>query len=443
MPRVILLARHFPPIGGPGVQRTLGSVRHLPSHGYEPIVVTGTARHRDRWEPRDPGLYERVPSELAVHRVEGPEPAARSSRVATLRSAPPPWVRFWVERSVELACDRGRGADAVIASCLPYETAFAGDRVARALDCPWIADLEDPWALDETRPALSALHHVLAVRTMRRALSTASAIVMSSPHAAQLVRTAMPELAEKVRVTSIPIGFEPGDFEAGEPRPPGEAFRVVHTGSLHTEPGQRLRRTQVRRRLLGGTARGLDILTRSHVFLAEAVASAMRADPGLEGRVELHLAGDLTHADRAASSDYTFIRAHGQLSHRDSVDLMRSADLLFLPMHDLPEGVRAGLVPYKTYEYLGARRPILAAVPDGDVRDMLSPLPQATLVRPADVNAMAGALRERIDAATTAPGGREPDSPVSACYTRARSVAQIAAVLDGVLGRPSSTRLAA
>ena len=40
MRRVLMLARHFPPIGGPGVHRTLGSVRHLESHGYQPIVVT-------------------------------------------------------------------------------------------------------------------------------------------------------------------------------------------------------------------------------------------------------------------------------------------------------------------------------------------------------------------------------------------------------------------
>ena len=61
---------------------------------------------------------------------------------------------------------------------------------------------------------------------------------------------------------------------------------------------------------------------------------------------------------------------------------MRSADLLFLPMHDLPPGRRAGLVPYKTYEYLAAERPILAAVPDGDARDILSRVSHATLCRP-------------------------------------------------------------
>ena len=37
MRRVLYLARHFPPIGGAGVHRTLGSVSHLQRYGYGPI----------------------------------------------------------------------------------------------------------------------------------------------------------------------------------------------------------------------------------------------------------------------------------------------------------------------------------------------------------------------------------------------------------------------
>ena len=58
VPRVLIVARHFPPMGGAGVHRTLASVRHLGEHGFEPIVVTGPARRapRNRWEPLDEGL---------------------------------------------------------------------------------------------------------------------------------------------------------------------------------------------------------------------------------------------------------------------------------------------------------------------------------------------------------------------------------------------------
>jgi hypothetical protein len=72
---------------------------------------------------------------------------------------------------------------------------------------------------------------------------------------------------------------------------------------------------------------------------------------------------------------------------------------------------------------------------------MLAPLPQASLVRPADVDAMAAAVRRRIDAAEAA-GGREPNTAPPQAYTRARAVAAIAEVLDGVTG-PSARRLAA
>ena len=57
-------------------------------------------------------------------------------------------------------------------------------------------------------------------------------------------------------------------------------------------------------------------------------------------------------------------------------------------MHDLRPGSRARIVPGKTYEYLAAGRPILAAVPDGDARDFLSQCGTALLCRPDDVEGM-------------------------------------------------------
>jgi hypothetical protein len=418
MSRVLMLARHFPPIGGAGVHRTIGSVRHLRDHGYLPLVVTSAAEHRDRWEPRDEQLLASVPPDTPVHRVD-PPPPGRSSRLRGLAGLPPAWVASWVRDSVQLGRTVGADAEVIYASCLPYETAFAGAQLARDLGRPWVADLEDPWALDEMRMYPTGVHRALELRRMRRALATASAVVMAAPEAAKRVRAAMPELARRVVVTGIPIGYEPDDFDVAADRSGAGTFRIVHTGSLHTGLGQQLRRTRTRRRLLGGTVRGLDVLSRSHVFLLEALAG----DPALRGHVEVHLAGGLTAADRTVAERYDFVRDHGLLPHHETVALMRSADLLFLPMHDLPRGVRAGLIPYKTYEYLAARRPILAAVPDGDVRDMLAPLPQVSLVRPSDVGGIAAAVRERVAA------GPQPDSAPPEAYERARSVTRIAEVL--------------
>src|SRR3954451_7667373 len=117
MSRVLMLARHFPPIGGAGVHRTVGSVRHLPEYGYEPVVVTGPApldEQQNRWEPRDAGLLERIPDGAEIHRIPGPEPAGRQTRVRKIFDMPAPWVDHWLAESVRLGQHVGRDADIVL-----------------------------------------------------------------------------------------------------------------------------------------------------------------------------------------------------------------------------------------------------------------------------------------------------------------------------------------
>jgi glycosyltransferase involved in cell wall biosynthesis len=177
----------------------------------------------------------------------------------------------------------------------------------------------------------------------------------------------------------------------------------------------------------------VDILTRSHVFLIAAIDRLLSSEPGLAGRIELHLAGALTPKDRELARARPYVRRHGQLGHAETIALMRSADLLFLPMHELPPGRRAGLIPYKTYEYLAAERPVLAAVPDGDVRDLLAPLKHATVCRPSDVGGMAGAIREWAKGAPVGEVLQGLDSPPLRELERGRLVARIAPIFDEVL----------
>ena len=108
---------------------------------------------------------------------------------------------------------------------------------------------------------------------------------------------------------------------------------------------------------------------------------------------------------------------------------MRAADLLFLPMQGLPHGERATIVPGKTYEYLAARRPILAAVPAGDARDFVRAADAGDTVLPDDVDGMAAVLQTRIAAGRAAD--RALDASV-ARFERRELTRQLAAVLRGV-----------
>jgi glycosyltransferase involved in cell wall biosynthesis len=443
MRRVLFLAQQFPPIGF-ATGRTVACARHLPEHGYEVVVITGPGEHSSRWAQSDPALLERI-ADVEVERIAGPMPPDRtgmSARLARWLEQPPPWVNSWVKGARETARSLDGPFDLILANLIPYETAFAASKLSRDLGIPWVADLEDPWALDEMRVAPTGLNHRIDRTRMRFGLETATGIIMNCREAADRLRAEMPDLGRVV--AGIPHGFTAEDFDAPAPRRDDLAFRIVHTGSLHTQLGIDHRRSARMRSLLGGTSVDVDILTRSHVNLIAAIDSLQASEPRLAGWIELHLAGHLTDADRAVIGNRPYIRTYGQLSHADTIALARSADLLFLPMHDMPVGRRARLVPCKTYEYLATGRPILAAVPDGDARDLLSDFRRAHVVRPADVAGMTVAIGERLHDRDRGVGEDGVASDLLGPYERRELTRHIAGVLDEVMGsRVEAARVAA
>ena len=182
---------------------------------------------------------------------------------------------------------------------------------------------------------------------------------------------------------------------------------------------------------------GIDILTRSHVFLLEAIDGLLQDEPELADAIEVHLAGVLSPTDREIAERSPVVRMHGYLDHSETLRLLRTADLLFLPMHDMPEGHRIGITPGKTYEYVASGRPILAAVPDGDVRELLQEAGTAFICRPADVAAMRRIVREQVERVRSGAPAPALDEAVAARYERRHLTGLLAGVFDELAGAPA------
>jgi glycosyltransferase involved in cell wall biosynthesis len=433
MRSVLLIAFHYPPIGGAGVQRNVQIVRRLPEHDYRSVVLTGAAAPDYRWTPTDLSLGDRGEAPV-THRLVGTEPPhgvrweARLERWARI---PARWQRWWSSRLVDAVEALPEEVALVRASLAPYAIGPAIVDAARRLGKPLVLDLEDPWALDEMMVYPTQVHRLLELRKMRRVLAAADAVVMNTPEAAHRVLGAFPELTGRVR--AIPNAFDPTDFEGAASERGDGRFRIVHTGSLHMDAGLTHRGMSRPRRALGGFVEGVDFLTRSHIFLIEALSRLLDSHPELRDVIELHCAGVLTPTEQQNIERVANATLHGFLSHRETTELIRSADLLFLPMQDLPRGRRATIVPQKTYEYLASGRPILAAVPDGDARDLLAEAGSARLCRPDDVAAMADYLRLEVDRWKS---GTEPVPPRPELVARCsadRLAAEMADLFDELL----------
>ena len=417
---VLLICYYFPPLGGAGVQRSAKFVRYLPDHGFRPIVVAGPEEGRGEWEPGDPGFLDELPPQLPVFRPATAAPSGPRELLPRLFGSPDRQDRWW--SAAVLASGRealARHAPGLIfVSLSPFSGFEPALQLAREAGLPLVVDLRDPWVLDEVQIYGTGWHRRRALARMGRLLRQAQGIVMNTPEALAAARAAFPAL-DPARLRVIPNGYDAEDFAGLVPRAPDGRLRIVHSGYLHSSRALALdRRRSSWRRHLGGLLVELDFHGRSLRYLLEALA---RLEPAQRERIELELLGQLSAEDQAAidaSPARACVRARGYLSHSATVAALARADLLFLPLHALPPGFRARIVPGKTYEYLASGRPILAALPEGDARDFVAAAEAGTLVAPDDVAGMARALERALaqlpESGPTAPPTAPPTALPSA-----------------------------
>jgi hypothetical protein len=141
--------------------------------------------------------------------------------------------------------------------------------------------------------------------------------------------------------------------------------------------------------------------------------------------------------DAADVEDLSDVRGH--INRSEALGLLSQADALLLLSVDAP-GVQdvfysKGIYPGKTFEYFGARRPILCVPGDRGLLDDLIRKTQTGVVlrTPLEVaDHLTQALRDW-------KAGREflyrPDEAVVSRYTRRGLASRLAAILDEVVSR--------
>lgn len=421
--RLLLLAYHFPPQVGAAAARAASLARWLPEFGWDVEVITVS----DGFHPSAAGAdrawlceVERTRSlELsrwarrAVTRrpLDDSEPLVLGSRQDRLRR----WVREWCyvpdSRAgwipfARLALKRALAKDSrstiVYSTSVPYSAHFAawaslGPRTR------WVAEFRDPWS---EAPALlrprSATRRALDERMHRLVLQRADRIVVTSnATAAELVSAR--GLAED-RLSVVPNGFEPVPTSV----PPGAdqscLFQYVGTVSEGEDVEPLLRGLQRARSVVGDRLR-FRVVGPTQIWQA-----ALRQIPGLENTV--HLVGT---TDGRTASEFT-----GAAS--------ANVVLSWLPF--------LVTIPGKVFEYLGARRPVIAAVPPGsEAAALLSDYGVVEFVDGADEGAWAEAFleiaRRHQDGALSSPmTGRKSVEEL----TRRTRAQQLAVVLDALVG---------
>lgn len=320
------------------------------------------------------------------------------------------WVPFALQRAIEVV---ERQAPAALYSTYPPASAhLLGLWLKRRTGLPWVADFRDSWTTDPLDPALPAWRLALERQLEQAVVEAADVVVTATELSAGYLRQLYPRAADRVRV--ITNGFDPEEFAGAHAAPPsGGPLRLVHTGSFSYSHPQRSPRA-----------------------LFAALESLLAEDRAWAGRLRLVLAGNISPAERqqaAALEGAGMVECLGAVERRQAISLQQEAHLLLLLDHARPWP--ASNVPGKFYEYLAARRPILALCGPGMVADLTHRLGTGFHAPPDEVQAIRQVLVEAWERFVRGalPGAVAADQLRP--YHRRELTGQLAGCFDALLAR--------
>jgi glycosyltransferase involved in cell wall biosynthesis len=449
-----MVSYYFPPAGGPGVQRVAKHVKFLREFGYEPIVLTATARDysgpSELQAPTDASLAVEIPQDVEVVRVPSGQPFRllewlRRMRLDALRElafvpdTAITWIRPAVHKAREIA--RRRKVEIIYTSVKPHSVAVIGWMLKRALGVPWVIDFRDPWTQYFLATFPTRLHFRFEQWLERFLLRRADSIITITPTARENL-LAWCDFLSPDKVSVITNGYDDEDFDDSNKRAASNgSFTLVYSGVFCGAPAsgsaekspwaEQLWRGL--RHWLAYTPRRFDRLTHSPKYLLDALRELFEEMPELRGRIKLVHVGPFDKANSEYARELGIegaLEAPGYVSHSRAVELMTNADALFFCLADSETGERNDCVPQKVYEYLGSRRPVLALTPDGDARDFFRLAGTAVVCHPRSISEIkAGVLS--LARRTFEPASNEE---FIRGFRRRNLTRQLAGIFDRVTG---------
>lgn len=227
---VIIVSPHFPPSTLAGVHRARHLAKHLPTHGWRPIIVR--ADETTYTEAPDPALASLVPNTVTQIRTNAiPARLARRFGIGDIG------LRAYgsISKAVADAAKRFH-PEAVIITGSPFYPFLMSQHFAKRLGLPVVLDFQDPWISEAgyLRPTWSkgGIAHQLSVLLEPLALRHAAWVTTVSDNHNEELRRRHVWLAPD-RMTAIPIGGDPDDFEAMRLRPPERPAVTLDPGRIN------------------------------------------------------------------------------------------------------------------------------------------------------------------------------------------------------------------
>ena len=363
--KVLVITYYWPPAGGSGVQRWLKFVKYLPEFGVTPVVFTVKD---PEYAVLDESLQNEVADDLEVLRVKIWEPnqllakfggKSKSTSAGFLDAKPglkdrllrfiranyfiPDSRVFWINSSVKYLEEylKDKDFDAVITTGPPHSVHLIGLALKKKLGLKWVADFRDPWT------SIDYFHNLpLTKRSLkkhrkleREVLNTADGVIVVGAHMKEEFD------AQNENVHVISNGYD--------------TYAPEETAKLDTE--------------FTLTYAGLMNDDRNPEGLWAVLGRISAASPEFRDDLKIRIVGSCSPGVHNSIKDNGLIDNFDNLGYQDHdqvAQYQQSAQVLLLTVNKVPSA--KGIVTGKIFEYMQARRPVLAIGPtDGDLAGII------------------------------------------------------------------------
>lgn len=410
----IYIAYDFAPFANAGSLRCVKFVKYLPNHGWQPLVITARYRYR---KGRDDTLLLDLPRSATVRKVTNVEPSVilpERFRQPIVKYMLPDDKAWWTKPAITAAerLVHASGAQVIMATGNPWTSLMVGKKLKDRTDLPLVLDFRDPWTQSADRCWPSARRRVQEESLEAEAIKAADAVIVVTEHLGALMAERYPAIIDKVYV--IPNGFDHNDFNSSKPQVPPvrrDTMMLLNMGSIY------------------------DLSQMNMLF--HTLSKLARRTPALAGAMRVELVGGWWPKQLREMADRhqigSMVALTPRVSHQEAVARIVAADVLLV--------FRPQRYAYsaKVFEYLAARRPILAVTPgDGALADLLAQTGGGTVVGPGDAKVLEEALVEMFRRWQAGSLTAVVDDDVVDTYRRDRLAGRLADLLDKVASASTS-----
>jgi len=364
MKKALIITYYWPPAGGSGVQRWLKFVKYFREFGIEPVVYTVENPNypivdaslkndipinmevlkQPIWEPNN------VLSFLGKNKTESagflnPNPTLFGKIIQYIRANYfiPDARKFWVKPSVKYLkkyLDKNK-IDVVITTGPPHSMHLIGLKLKQQLNIKWIADFRDPWTeidyfhqLPLSEKAIKK-HHFLEEEVLKQADSVL------------VVGNTMKRKYDmfNANVVAITNGFD-GEIVNSNIELDSK-FKMTHIGLMNAD--------------------------RNSKMLWKVLSEICSENNDFRKDFQLKLIGKLDASVLDEISKHHLsenIEIINYLPHNKVVEFQKKSQILLLVVNNVPSA--KGIITGKIFEYLMAKRPILAIAPsNGDLAEII------------------------------------------------------------------------